>query len=98
MMSRSAPGSNVYQASVVTMLDRACDDRAPVGGSRAFQLQPYTAAPADAINPFDNQLTYADEVMGFVTFLRVHSLAAGVVNSFIGTARSCRPRSVRAIG
>ncbi len=67
MMSRSAPGSNVYQASVVTMLDRDVTI-VPGGGSQAFQLQPYTAAPADAINPFDNQLTYADEVMGFVTF------------------------------
>ncbi len=67
MMSRSAPGSNVFQTAIVTMLDREVVI-VRGGGPLAFQLAPYTAAAPDAINPADDELTYADEVMGYVTF------------------------------
>jgi hypothetical protein len=67
MLSRSAPGSNIYQAAIVTMLDREVVI-VRGGGAQAFQLAPYTAAAPDKFNPADDELTYADEVIGFVTF------------------------------
>lgn len=67
MMSRSAPGSNVFHTAVVTTLDREVVV-VRGGGPLSHQLAPYTAAAHDAINPPDNQLTYAEEVMGFVVY------------------------------
>ena len=66
MMSRSAVGGTAYNAAIVTLLDRETTI-VPGGGPLAFQLDPYTAARADASNPADGALTYSDEVIGFVT-------------------------------
>lgn len=75
MMSRNEQGSNLFNAAIVTMLDRhivtvpggSYDGSA---GVPAFNLAPYTATDPSITNvppPADNELLFPGEQLGYVT-------------------------------
>ena len=72
MMSRIAPGSNQFNAAVVTMQDRETvivpgGETLGNGDSLKHQLQPYASFYGDVRQPRDEEATFAGEVVGFVT-------------------------------
>ena len=66
MMSRSAPGSRLFNAAVVVMQDREVLI-VPGAGADSFNLAPYTALTTDEENIPDAQKTYLEETVGYVT-------------------------------
>jgi len=70
LMSRSEPGSNLFDAAVVTMVDREAVTVPGGGPGLAHNLSPYAAADPSIENgppPADNELVYGGEQLGYVT-------------------------------
>ncbi|QDV43325.1 hypothetical protein Enr13x_31800 [Stieleria neptunia] len=72
LMSRSKPGSNLFDAAVVTMKDRQVVTVPGGGPALAHQLAPYTATDPSLVNappPAENELLYPGEQMGYVSYV-----------------------------
>ncbi|WP_182865787.1 type IV pilus modification PilV family protein [Rhodopirellula sp. JC639] len=70
LMSRSKPGSNLFDAAVVTMQDRQVVTVPGAGPALAHQLGPYTATDPTIVNgppPPEDQLLYPGEQLGYVS-------------------------------
>ncbi|MDV6033552.1 MAG: hypothetical protein F9B45_26370 [Phycisphaera sp. RhM] len=70
LMSRSKPGSNLFDAAVVTMKDRQVVTVPGAGPALAHQLTPYTATDPSIVNappPPENELLFPGEQIGYVS-------------------------------
>ncbi|KAA5540693.1 hypothetical protein FYK55_20085 [Roseiconus nitratireducens] len=94
LMSRSAPGSNLFDGAVVTMRDRQVVTVPGGGAGLAHNLAPYTATDPSVVNgppPADSELLYPGEQLGYVTLSDRPIVGGGGGEFVFRTSRYVKP-------